>query len=471
MGLIIKDQEAKDSETNVQRAKVVGSRCTLECSNVRRGEGAKDIADIAYWKSIEKDRNFKPVLAAIGPTRKYMLYQDRDKKGFHNRRIVLETYLAFAAATGRTLVLPPRGPLEHVNAEFDAFDFYTLDEINAHWHVAVITTQEFFEREVEPGKVGLKPTKSFPAMSESDIFSFYEELHRHQLSVPELVDIGPDDVYVFPYEARSLVNITEPRYAENARLQKEIAGRHVLEYTKRMQQANFLYFPRNLDLQADMPLFYLYFTHAHLWESNFYKRFIRDALRFKSEVFCKASQVISLLQGESRRLGFADGSFHTLHVRRGDFCMYKLLHGACRPASDIYSVIKDWVADGEVLYIATNEIHLSFFDDLRSHYKVYFLESFQRIAALDELSIGMIPMLEPVILSHGKIFTGSWTSTLSAYAVRLRGYMGKPNNTSMYSFQPFARFPEKHYLPDEYLPRSPLFDSEYSIAWEHIDDI
>ncbi|CAM9564951.1 unnamed protein product, partial [Ectocarpus sp. 12 AP-2014] len=47
---------------------------------------------------------------------------------------------------------------------------------------------------------------------------------------------------------------------------------------------------------------------------QYHKRLLRDLVHYPEEVYCKASQIVSLLRQED-----PSGEFSTFHVRRNDF--------------------------------------------------------------------------------------------------------------------------------------------------------
>ena len=69
-----------------------------------------------------------------------------------------------------------------------------------------------------------------------------------------------------------------------------------------------------------------------------------------------------------------EGLFDSIHVRRGDF-QYKKTRVT---AAEIYEMTKRQLPDNTTLYIATDERDKTFFNDLKKHYHVLFLNDFEK---------------------------------------------------------------------------------------------
>lgn len=63
-----------------------------------------------------------------------------------------------------------------------------------------------------------------------------------------------------------------------------------------------------------------YIFAADLGMQQFYKRFVRDYVRYKDEIFCVAHEVIEAIRKDALAHDPASGGqFYSLHIRRGDF--------------------------------------------------------------------------------------------------------------------------------------------------------
>jgi len=114
-----------------------------------------NVDSLAYWNSPQglRDRLFQSPFAGKERDGKprYLTFEP-DRGGWNNLRMSFENVVVIAAATGRTLVLPPDQPLyllqndpQHVERNFgDFFNLYTPEFSS---RITVITTEEFISRE------------------------------------------------------------------------------------------------------------------------------------------------------------------------------------------------------------------------------------------------------------------------------------------------------------------------------------
>lgn len=69
------------------------------------------------------------------------------------------------------------------------------------------------------------------------------------------------------------------------------------------------------------------------------------------------------------------GDFDSFHVRRGDFQFKRTRI----EATEIYDNVKNVLPDNRTLFIATDERNKSFFDPLKEHYTVRFLDDYKHL--------------------------------------------------------------------------------------------
>ena len=107
-------------------ALVGASRGHVECD--------VDVDELVYWNEPQgqRDIDFKSPFATQSEKTKYITFEP-DRGGWNNIRMNLENIFIFAAATGRTLVLPPASPLYLLNVSVLVKDISIFEETG--WNV------------------------------------------------------------------------------------------------------------------------------------------------------------------------------------------------------------------------------------------------------------------------------------------------------------------------------------------------
>ena len=162
---------------------------------------------------------------------------------------------------------------------------------------------------------------------------------------------------------------------------------------------------------------YLWWIDEH--KAKLARRLVRDSLRYRDEIQCAAADLIA----ELRHRG--NGHFSALHVRRGDFQFPK----AVITADEIAESVSDILQDNELVYIATDERDRHFFAPLAVNgRKIVFLRDLldPEVAFDNPNWVGMV---EQLVCSAGRTFTGTWWSTFTGYIIRIRGYRGLQNQS------------------------------------------
>ena len=95
-----------------------------------------------------------------------------------------------------------------------------------------------------------------------------------------------------------------------------------------------------------------------------------------------------------------NGVYDSFHVRRGDF-QYK---NTRLEIGQLYEKSKDQLSEGSTIFIATDERDKSFFNDLKSHYDVTYLDDYMHL--LEGVNPNYFGMLDQLIAFKGRIFFG-----------------------------------------------------------------
>lgn len=241
-------------------------------------------------------------------------------------------------------------------------------------------------------------------------------------------------------------------------------------YESEMQEARILHLGTKRKGEGARLLTHFYsFLFFESWTQDlFYKRFIRDHVRYNDEIMCAAARVIEEIRKVSTSSGNA-GVYDSLHIRRGDF-QYKKTRIT---AHQIYTLTKDRIPQNTTLYIATDERDLNFFALLKKHYKkVVFLNDFSHV--LEGTNKNFYGMIEQIVNSRSRIYFGTWWSTFSGYTNRMRGYhtnklhKGHHDGTlpNSWYFIPKERVHEMH---EYHAVRLPIYMREFPTSWKDID--
>jgi hypothetical protein len=204
-------------------------------------------------------------------------------------------------------------------------------------------------------------------------------------------------------------NPTEVDAAPEARL-REMLGtrRNMCVYDANFQDEKVIHFMGDNDSGARLLVhFYafLFFENYHhdLWT----KRFVRDHLRYIDDIQCAAARIVHAVRQKAIENGDPSGTFDSFHIRRGDF-QYKETRIS---ADEIYENTKEILVPNSTIFIATDEKDSSFFDPLRQHYNLLFLNDFKHL--IKGLNTNYMGMLDQRIASRGRTFIGAYFSTFT----------------------------------------------------------
>jgi hypothetical protein len=202
------------------------------------------------------------------------------------------------------------------------------------------------------------------------------------------------------------------------------------------------------------------------------KRFIRDHVRYIDEIQCAAGRLVHKIREHARNrdpVGNPNGIFDTFHIRRGDF-QFKTTR---IDASEIYKNSKDQLTENSTIFIATDERDKKFFDPLREHYDVLFMDDFK--TELKDVNTNYYGMIDQLVASRGRIFFGCFFSTFTGYINRIRGYhsvnakqpgyeQGELPTTYYYATM------DKKFIMHKYSPlKGGFFNREYPTSWRDIN--
>lgn len=342
--------------------------------------------------------------------------------------------MVFALATGRTLVLPPEQKLYLLGKggkEFSFHDFFHFNSIEQEYPAfKVITFEEFLQnvamkgqlKDIATGQVSFPPDNVTDWSGGHNWHSARTGKTKDLWSWVRSVVLTPDwqfdkCIAAFPsergdagktrlYDARSRVFAQDAKDApdkqENMRWQKrvrsyfghptpvdasaELRMREILaERTQLCVYDEFWQNKRIIHLQGEQKPgeshrmlihFYAFFLFEDYRMDLWAKRFVRDHLRYLDEIQCAAARVVESVRQIARTASkSSDGSYDSMHIRRGDF-QYKEMHMS---AEELYANNTSKVLEeGRTVFIATDETSGDYFDPLTNHYHVLFLKNFKQ---------------------------------------------------------------------------------------------
>lgn len=151
-----------------------------------------------------------------------------------------------------------------------------------------------------------------------------------------------------------------------------------------------------------------------------------------------------------------------IHIRRGDFQYTETR----MDVETIFRNVEDVIAPGRLVYVLTDEHNTSFFDPVRAQYRLRYLKDYQWALDEENANPNHAGMVEQIVASGAQNFVGTYFSTLTGYATRMRGYLGK--NPGYYFLAPF-----KNELQDpeaNFYAVTPFYQREWPVAYVGIDD-
>lgn len=419
----------------------------------------------------------------------------------------METVMAMAHAMGRTLVLPPEQQMYLLGGnsqrrEFSFQDFYPIEQIASHHDgLNIITMEEFLSRQAIPGN--LRDTHgliAFPPNNRTnwngDSRAVKQELNLWLRSVAVMPEWNPDTcLAAFPsstsqedlatlHELQEML-ANEPKLpthedfvgkpvrvdaSPKSRLLENLAERKKLcIYEPELQQAPLLHFHGDSKLGGRLLVHFYAFLFFEDWHSDLWmKRFIRDHVRYVNEIQCAAARIVQAVREQSRQHGNRNGDYDAFHVRRGDF-QYKATRVS---ADEIYEISRDIVPENTTVYIGTDERNKTFFDPLKEHYHVSFLDDYLHL--IPDLNPSYYGMLDQLITSKSRNFFGCWFSTFTSYVNRLRGYHSQLENSAGYESgvinSYYYAMPDRKMAMREFWPVKKAFHArEFPRSWLNID--
>ena len=423
-----------------------------------------NVDDMAYWNDPQGTRDQEFVSPFLTPKDSYLTFEP-DPGGWNNIRMSMEIIFVLAAATGRTLVLPPNAPFyllgQGAGAAKSFGSFFPLEHPHFKTRVKVITMKEFVEKE---GKTLLELTddemKTIAPISEMCLHQPTSEISCELLFTPlRKAGFQPDlgasaDQQCFVFDEDAFHGKSASAEAQERVSRFCGPRRKPIYYNQVFHEPQIVHWDASKnDKHRLLNHFYTFMFFTDPETDNYYKRFVRDFLHYKDQIYCAAGKIVQALNNEGK-------PWSSLHVRRGDF-QYKEVK---LPAEELYNNTKEIWKSGEILFIATDERNKTFFDPLKQHHELRFLDDYWDMARLGDLESSFLGMVDTIVASHGRTFTGTWFSTFTGYINRLRGYVGHSMQNSWYSW-----LERKNQMLNWTYPNGNFPAREWPLGWVGID--
>jgi hypothetical protein len=497
-----RSNKMNDEEKDSSQHRLDGLNCDIY------GGPSEEVAkEMVYWRDIPSDSEFTSQFANYGVHEKKYLTFEPDEGGWNNIRMSMETAVALAHAMGRTLVLPPAQNIYLLRNDgrknrFTFKDFFHFDSIaEEHAGVEVITMKEFLELEVMTGNF-IDAASGQPARVPENRTDWDGHIPtkkkfwlwlRNASGAPKwdfdkcVVGLasktGPEEsskMHQTLTMAKKIKQNRDPRsYTDkpvpvNASPEERLAEmlgnrKEMCLYGDHFQNAKVMHFMGDNASGARLLVHFYAYLYFQDWHQDLLtKRFMRDHLRYIDEIQCAAARIVNAVRQKAKENGSLDGVFDTFHIRRGDF-QYK---DTRVDADVIYENTKGILVENSTIFIATDEKNLTFFDHLRKHYNLLFLHDFEHL--ITGVNKNYYGMLDQLVASRGRTFSGAYYSTFTGYINRIRGYhsqklklpgheLGQIN--SYFYIPKYLKDNMNHYMSLQ----PPLWGREFPVAWRDID--
>ena len=491
----LKEQAVAAASSKIPEPPLAGLSCA-------RFGGPPDAlaAEMIYWKDIPPD---SLVQSPFYNPQRYLAFEP-DHGGFNNIRMAMGTVLAMAYAMGRTLVLPPEKDMyllgkktsDGQRNKFSFHHFFPMQAIHEeHVGLNIITMEEFLSQHGvldQEGKAVFPPKNrtAWDGAKANDLEGLFRWLrkvgkvtvwdpdeclaifpasqHASSQHLKDMFEGIPESVRWEDYQGHPVpVNAsTLDRMKEN-RADRKMA----CVYDETLQQAPLLHFPTDPTMNARLLVHFYAMVFFESWQQDLHlKRFVRDHVRYSDEIQCAAARVVVAIRERARQFQSfnTNGTFHTLHVRRGDF-QYKKTRVE---APELLAMMQRKIPEGSTVYIATDEKDRRFFHPIKKHYNLLFMGDFKK--EIGSLNTNYYGMVDQLIASRGEVFYGCWFSTFTGYIMRLRGYHADNQKLPGYedgiSNSWFYALPDRFDHMQEYYPvKRSFYAREFPTSWRMID--
>lgn len=448
----------------------------------RRGllvcNGERVDSEIIYWKEVPGDSDFEsPITLHHEDHHDRYITFEYDQGGWNNIRMGLESLMVIAHATGRTLVIPPQQHLYLLNAqhtdtdnpqvhdEMGFEDFFDLNILRSHKGFHMMEMEDFLAKEaVTGGLKGILPPRNSTKIWGSALWNYLSKIADEKPGWMGRFLVLP--AVSTDYDMKAALQ--NPATAE--RLKTFGGDRQPVYYDAKLQNAHHIHFPGGEQYRL-LQHHYAFAFFADLKMQSYYRRFVRDFMRYKDEIQCYGAELVAAVRADARRLApESQGEYYALHIRRGDLQFKEVKISATEIVKNLrFPNGTAIIPAGSVIYISTDDPDgicknclanrkpcdsypipkpVGCPDDpswnafLKAGWKIRFLRDYQKAGYIAHANPNTFGMIESIVCSRAKVFAGTYFSTFTGYIHRLRGYHGLGEAT-YYHHKQYVFYPQK----------------------------
>ena len=317
---------------------------------------------VSYWNDprSNSDRKFQsPFSTAVlnnkqhpnkqqQPQQRYLSFEP-DRGGWNNIRMEFEIMFVLAAATGRILIMPPDNPIYLLNKDRDEHGqnmralqsfFHTFTDV-----VSTMSMQDFFALEVLNKQTYPLPTvKKNRSIVTNAVQNceWYKYSNRSCFVLNDYLTMisnyspnwhGEHDCLIMDdtnwfrdmnsdggsdrerdEDGEPTTLTRQQQKQKQQRIQRFCGTRSPVYYNAQIHTAPLMHI-RSHTKDARLLVHYyafIYFTNPII--DNYYKRLVRDRVRYSNDIFCAAGKIVKSLITES---GIDKSGYYSMHIRRG----------------------------------------------------------------------------------------------------------------------------------------------------------
>lgn len=328
--------------------------------------------------------------------------------GFNNRRISVELAFVYAWLTNRTLVLPD------------------IQSIAPYYRIKPSYEELFEESDMRAG-LSLMTQKEWKALPDTE----KEEILRDNVTL--LWKMTPNySVFCWPKiptEGQEKIDF-DKWFNSRSNDPNDILDPYKIP-DNRFHTARSLIVPEDILFKN---WYYFFYLSDKALEKNL-KRFMRDRLHFPNKV---AEISASILRKMPK-------SFSSLHYRRTD---HQFSESRFVTPEQVFNFTYDYFNEGEVIYVSTDENFTTFTNEFcpvfQKRYTIISLMNYSHY--VHKMSPILVPQVEMLLATQGRVFVGTQYSTFSLFITRMRGYSKHVHNKSIFLTTPVN--PNSAYVKD-----------------------